>query len=235
MKKIFFFAAAALAALSVNAKVVTFAEIVDNTSADLAKSSFEAAYNMTNLTVKGVANSDGTAYYASITQTSKTTDWTTTTLKLKADEQVYFVFKDNNDNKKVIKSYNDYIQPEGKAVCLVISGLKAGDKIKLNLKQALNKEAKIEGATVSTDNLTSASVELQSIGSEIRVYSQSVTTDSEGKTTDAKWQLISVEVPGGSQGINDVNANAKAEKFFRDGQLIIRKNGVEYNALGVQL
>ena len=38
-----------------------------------------------------------------------------------------------------------------------------------------------------------------------------------------------------TQGFNDANANVKAEKFFRNGQLIIRKNGVEYNALGVQL
>ena len=234
MKKIFLFAAAALAALSVNAKVISFAGIVDNTSADLAQSSFEAAYTMTNLSVKGVANSDGTAYYASITQTTKTTDWTTTTLKLKADEQVYFVFKDNNDNKKVIKSYNDYIQPEGKAVCLVVSGLKAGDKITLNLKKALGKEAKIEGATVSNDKLESTAVELQSIGSEIRVYSQSETTDADGKTTEAKWQLISVEVPG-AQAIDNVEAAEKAVKFFENGQLVIIKNGVRYNALGAKL
>lgn len=234
MKKIFLFAAL-VAAMTVNAKVITFGDIVDNSDKDLAKSSFEAAYNMTNLTVEGVANGEGTAYYASIKQTTATTDWTTTTLKLKADEQVYFVFKDNNANKKVIKSYKEYIQPEGKAVCLVISGLKAGDKIKLNLKQALNKEAKIEGATVETDNLTSTSVELQSMGSEIRVYSQSLTTNDEGKTTDAKWQLISVEVPDGGQGVENVNSAVKAEKFFRDGQLIIRKNGVEYNALGEKL
>jgi hypothetical protein len=38
-----------------------------------------------------------------------------------------------------------------------------------------------------------------------------------------------------TQGIDNVNASVKAEKFFRDGQLIIRKNGVEYNALGAQL
>ena len=40
---------------------------------------------------------------------------------------------------------------------------------------------------------------------------------------------------GDSQGINNTNAAVKAEKFFRNGQLIIRKNGVEYNAIGAQL
>ena len=37
------------------------------------------------------------------------------------------------------------------------------------------------------------------------------------------------------EGVDNVNAGAKVEKFYRDGQLIIRKNGVEYNALGAQL
>jgi len=38
-----------------------------------------------------------------------------------------------------------------------------------------------------------------------------------------------------AQGIDNTNASVKTEKFFRDGQLIIRKNGVEYNALGAKL
>ena len=38
-----------------------------------------------------------------------------------------------------------------------------------------------------------------------------------------------------SQGIENADAAVKTEKFFRDGQLIIRKNGVEYNALGAKL
>lgn len=37
------------------------------------------------------------------------------------------------------------------------------------------------------------------------------------------------------RAVDNVNAAVKAEKFFRNGQLIIRKNGVEYNALGAQL
>lgn len=38
-----------------------------------------------------------------------------------------------------------------------------------------------------------------------------------------------------TQGIENADAAVKTEKFFRDGQLIIRKNGVEYNALGAKL
>jgi hypothetical protein len=47
---------------------------------------------------------------------------------------------------------------------------------------------------------------------------------------------VSIEyLKEGEQAIENTNAAVKAEKFFRDGQLIIRKNGVEYNALGTQL
>lgn len=38
-----------------------------------------------------------------------------------------------------------------------------------------------------------------------------------------------------SEGVENVTENAKAVKFFENGQLIILKNGVRYNALGVQL
>ena len=37
------------------------------------------------------------------------------------------------------------------------------------------------------------------------------------------------------QGIDNIFSGEKAEKFFRDGQLIIRRNGVEFNAIGVKL
>ena len=229
MKKIFLFAAAIVAAMTVNAKVINFADIVDNTTADLAASSFNAAFDVANMSVAGKPNGDQTAYYAELTQTEGTTDWETTSMVLKADDQVYFAFKDGSANKLVMKAYKEYVQPNGKAVCMVISGLNSGDKVTINLKKALNKESMIEGATVESDKFESTAVELTAADSEIRVYSKSI----DGKN-DAKWQIVSVEVPGESQGINNVEA-VKAEKFYRDGQLIIRKNGVEYNALGTKL
>ena len=103
MKKIFLFVAA-IAVLSVNAKTITFAGIVDKTDAESAKSTFEAAYDVTNITVAGKANSSGTAYCAEVTQTAKTEAWGVTTAKLKSDAQVWFDFKDANDNKVVAKA-----------------------------------------------------------------------------------------------------------------------------------
>jgi hypothetical protein len=229
MKKIFLFAAAAIAALTVNAKVISFAEIVDNTSADAAKAAFDAAFDYKNIATAGVANSAGDAYLVEVKQTNATQDWETTSLELKADDQVYFAIKDNNNNKLVIKAYKEYIQPNGKAVCLVITGLNDGDKVKLNLKKALNKEALIEGATVSKHNFDADVVELTAAAEEIRVYSK-----NEEGSSDAKWQLVSVEL-NGTQGIESVENAVKAEKFFENGQLVIIKNGVKFNALGAQL
>ena len=37
------------------------------------------------------------------------------------------------------------------------------------------------------------------------------------------------------EGLDNTNAGVKVEKFYRNGQLVIRKNGVEYNVLGAQL
>ena len=228
MKKFFLFAAAAIAALSVNAKVISFAGIVDKTDATVAQSSFEAGFETVNIYAKGAANSGGTAYCAEVYQKEGTVSWDSTMMYLPAYDQVYFTFKDATPDKLVAKAWADYIQPNGKAMCLVITGLSAGNKVTLNLKDALNKETLIEGATVESDMLNAKAVELTvaADADEIRVYSKSV----DGKS-DAKWKLVSVEVPG-AQAINNVDATVKAQKIFENGQLVIIKNGVRYNALG---
>jgi hypothetical protein len=47
-------------------------------------------------------------------------------------------------------------------------------------------------------------------------------------------EVFKIEVSG-SQAIEDVNAEVKSVKTFDNGQLVIIKNGVKYNALGAQL
>ena len=225
MKKIFLFAAAAVAALTVNAKVISFAGIVDKESEDGAKSTVTAAYNLANITLDAEQNSGKTAWCAVINQTKGTAEWDVTKMTLKSDAQAYFTFKDANDNKKMAKVWAEYIQPNGGGMCLVVTGVKSGDKVKLALKEAVSAAPVLEGASGSFEG---TEVELTASATEIRMYSK----DADGG--QVKWKLISVEVPGESQGIDNVEA-VKAEKFYRDGQLIIRKNGVEYNALGAKL
>lgn len=230
MKKFFLFAAAVAAAMTVNAKVISFADIVYNSSADSAVLGFNAAFVYDNININGAANSAGDSYLVEVKQAEATTEWDVTLLELKADNQVYFTFKDGSANKLVMKAYKEYVQPNGKAACMVITGLNDGDKVKITLKKALNKETMIEGATVESDKFNGTEIELTAAAEEIRVYSKNIAGDA-----DAKWQVISVEVPDGAQGIENVNNAVKAEKFFENGQLVIIKNGVRYNALGAQL
>jgi len=234
MKKFFLFAAAIVAAMTVNAKTIRFAGIVDKTAEDAALSTFNAAFDFSNVTIAAAQNSGKTAWYVSVKQTESTTEWDVTSLYLKADDQAYFTFKDANADKEVAKVWADYFQPAGKAACLVVTGISAGDKVTLNLKEALNKQTKIEGATVESDMLNGTAIELTVAdgADEIRVYSKDLGEGSEAK--EAKWKLVSVEVPG-AQAIDNVNAAVKAQKIFENGQLVIIKNGVRYNALGAQL
>lgn len=229
MKKFFLFATAVLAAMTVNAKVVSFAEIVDNTAADAAKAAFDAGFTYTNISTVGVANSAGDAYLVEIKQVDATAEWGVTTLNLKDEDQVYFEFKDSNAGKLVMKAYKEYVQPNGKAACLVINNLNVGDVVKITLKKALSKEAMIEGATVTKHNFDADVVELTAAASEIRVYSK-----SESGSADAKWQIVSVEVPDAT-AVENVNADVKSVKTIENGQLVIIKNGVKYNALGAEI
>lgn len=232
MKKFFLFAAV-VAAMTVNAKVISFAGIIDKTDAETAKASCEAAYTLSNITVAGAANSSGTAYCAEITQTTGTDAWDVTTMVLKADDQVYFTFKDANDSKKVAKAWADYIQPNGKAMCAVITGLASDDIVKVTLKEKPAKQPVIEGAEALGQPQeiegVGAVIELKATADEIRIYSK------DADNSEVKWKLISVEVPGGDQAVENIFDGVKAEKRFENGQLVIIKNGVKYNALGAQL
>lgn len=203
MKKMLFAAAAMIAAMTVNAQTVSFAGIVDNSAAENAQSTATAAVNVSNMTIGNDVNSAGDSYYATLIQTDATTDYGTTAFALKSASNVKLTFKDSNAAKLVAKWYSDYIQPNGKSVCLEISGLTAGEKVTLTLKKALNKETLIEGATVSSDMLASTSVELTAAASTIKVYSKNV-----AGTADAKWQLQSVTV-GEVTAANDAEADAE--------------------------
>lgn len=230
MKKFFLFAAAIVAAMTVNAKVINLNGIIDTTSVDLAKSSFEAAFELSNTYAKGEPDSKGKPY-AQVFQKDATTEWDVSVMELIADNQVAFTFKDGNADKLVLKAYESYFQPNGKAVCLIVSGLKAGDKVKFNFKSVLNKKASVDGAQEGAlIELNAEVIELTATGEEIRLYSK----DNEANA-EAKWQIVSVEVPGGSQGIENNKAAVKAVKRMVNGQVVIERDGRMFNLLGAEL
>ena len=147
---------------------------------------------------------------------------------------VLFQGSDQAAAKDIYKSYNTYIQPNGARRSVVIPTT-AGEKVLIGVQDAVTfaVEGAAEGASVSflawgTDKDVLNT--LTATGDEIVLWS-----DDRAETPNAKKFKLGVLLPADAQGIDNTNASTKVEKFFRDGQLIIRKNGVEYNALGAKL
>jgi len=71
----------------------------------------------------------------------------------------------------------------------------------------------------------------------------SVKQNEDGSYTATGWILcynntmyhLDFQIPASSEGIENVLTGEKAAKFIQNGQLIIRKNGVHYNAAGQKL
>jgi hypothetical protein len=68
------------------------------------------------------------------------------------------------------------------------------------------------------------------------VFDTYIPKDDEDHASYAQsYQFLKFEITGGSQAIENVESAEKAVKYFENGQLVIIKNGVKYNALGAQL
>ena len=235
MKKIFLFAAAAIAALTVNAKVIdlsavgtsiedwTISEATQNAGeSDASKSKF--VYD-----IKGGVASESF---------------------IKAEPNVIFQIKNGSDKAKAFVVYpGKCFEYGGKNGILIIKNTKAGSAIKLTAaakgstaasfvdpdgaypKQAvavstdLSLPAKSKGAEgADADGYTWKEIEYTSLGGDVEI-----------KEFAGGYRIIKIEFEAGEQAIDNVNAGVKAVKTFENGQLVIIKNGVRYNALGAAL
>lgn len=229
MKKLFFLAVAMCAAVSMNAAVYNLC-VVDTTSTDAAKTSLENAFSFTNATVAGKLDSNGKPY-AEVTQTTGTTDWESTIMEYKVAPGLKFIFKDGNDNKLVLKCYVGYMQPNGSAVKLVVDGLQAGEKIRIVTTQAML-AVKMEGldAEATDHDLVAGDNTFTLVDGTFAMYSKNVA----GSTT--KWRVATIytgkDVEGGETAVENAFVAPKATKMMVDGQMVIVRDGVKYNALG---
>lgn len=233
MKKIFLFAAAAIAALTVNAKVVDLSAIgttigewtvseatLNTTESDESKGKY--VYN-----IKGGIASDS---------------------YINAEPNVVFQIKNGSDKAKAFVVYpGKCYEFGGKNGILILKGTSAGDAIKLTVAAKGGTAANFADETaaypknafaISTDLVLpakgSAGADEDGYVWKVLEY-ESLGGDVEIKEFAGGYRISKIQVgAGGTQGIDNVEA-VKAEKFYRDGQLIIRKNGVEYNALGAKL
>ncbi len=220
MKKIFLFAAAAVAAMTVNAASFTG---FDGRGGDLGAQIVAGLFqNQVNVTLAETS----TGKYSVRNTVAGELSFTAGGVK--------FIGSDQNAAKDIYKTYNTYIQPNGARRSVIIPTV-AGEQVLIGVQDDITfaVEGAAEGASVSFAGWGTDKDVLNTLtatGSQIVLWSD----DRADSPTAQKFKLGVVLPAGGTQGINNVEA-AKVEKFYRDGQLIIRKNGVEYNALGAKL
>ena len=218
MKKFFLFAAAVVAAMTVNAKVYNFAGI---TADQITTDGTLGTYVMDEVEIPSVSQPDGVDI----------------NVRLDGQEDLVINYTQSAGKTKdnILKFAADFMQADGKNVILTFSNVTIGDEINLVVsakgstdskftalegasgeEQTVDKKSKVEDYVVVTFVATDGDVKIKEIGGGYRI-------------TKA---YVGEPAP---QGLKNTEAAVKAEKFFRNGQLIIRKNGVEYNALGAQL
>lgn len=231
MKKFFLFAAAVIAAMTVNAKVIDLTAV--GTTID--------GWTVSEATLNSGSDADAGKYIYDIKGGVASESYIT------AEPNVVFQIKNGSDKAKAFVIYpGKCYEYGGKNGILIIKGTAMGDAIKLTVAAKGGTAANfadetntypINAAAVSADLTCPAKgsdgadeqgyvwkvLEFSSLGGDVQI-----------KEFDGGYRINKIEI-GATQGINNTNAAVKVEKFYRDGQLIIRKNGVEYNALGARL
>ena len=230
MKKFFLFSAAIIAALTVNAKVLDLTAV--GTSIDQWTIS-EATLNNDN------SDPDKGKFVYDIAAGVPSESLVT------AEPDVVFQIKNNSDKAKAFVVYpGKCYEFGGKNGILILKNTAAGDKILLTVAAKGSTAANFAGegfpvnaAAVSADLTLPAKgsdgadeqgyvwkeLEFVSLGGEVQI-----------KEFAGGYRISKIQV-GAGQGVDNVNADVKAVKTFENGQLVIIKNGVRYNALGAQL
>ena len=222
MKKFFFFAAAVATALTVNAaSFVGF----DGRDGTLGFQIHDEGLIQDQVNVT-LVETDADAHKYSI-QNTESGEMSFTM------GGILFKGSDQNAKKDIYKSYGTYIQPNGARRSVIIPTV-AGEKVAIGV--ASDVTFAVEGAEegslvdfVAWGGEKEILNTLTATGSEIVLWSD----DRADSPNAAKFKLGYVR-PAALQGVENVNAAVKAEKRFENGQLVIIKNGVKYNALGAQ-
>ena len=234
MKKFFLFAAAVAAALTVNAKVIDLTTV--GTSIDQWTVG-EATLNETeSKPAEGKYVYDIKAEVASESF-------------INAEPNVVFQIKNTSDKEKAFVVYpGKCYEFGGKNGILIIKGTAPGDAIKLTAAAKGSKAADFKDAAgaypkqavaVSTDlTLPAKSAGAEGADEQGYIWKEleytSLGGDVEIKEFVGGYRIKAIQI-GALQAVDNVFDGAKAVKTFENGQLIILKNGVRYNALGAKL
>lgn len=235
MKKFFLFAAAAIAAITVNAAVYDLNEM-SFAQSDLTVTGGTVSDNASKSYFE-VKNNAGETVVLSIAQLPHI-EFSYKNSAVKTAFKVYYITESNAKGK---------IQMDGNQRDVTIKNVTPGDKIVLWVNSKgdtgaqfvdSDKGTAFTGAIADNPNAAGIGTPLPGKANETDMYPIELTAISDVvviRETVGGYILHKIQVGAGTQGIENSNAAAKVEKFYRDGQLIIRKNGVEYNALGAKL
>lgn len=230
MKKIFLFAAAVVAAMTVNAKVIDLTTV--GTTID--------AWTISEATLNSGSDADAGKYIYDIKGGVASESY------INAEPSVVFQIKNGSDKAKAFVIYpGKCYEFGGKNGILIIKNTTAGDAIVLTAAAKGSTAANFtdpdavypkNAVAVSTDLILPAK---GSEGADEQGYVwktleyTSIGGDVEIKEFDGGYRIKAIQI-GGTQGVENVESGVKAVKTFENGQLVIIKNGVKYNALGVQ-
>lgn len=237
MKKLFLFTAAVIAAMTVNAKVVDLTVI--GTSIDQWTIS-----GATFWTDRPEDNLNYDVFLYGVKGGIASESFVTT------EPDVVFYIKRDADKEHIFSICPGmFYQYCGKNGILIIKNTQPGDVIKLTVAAWSSASSAnfvdesgafpVNAVAVSKDLVLPAKekgaegadkkgyiwkvLEYVSLGGEVQI-----------KEFACGYRIAKIEI-GGGQGVENVSDGAKAVKTFENGQLVIIKNGVRYNALGAQL
>ena len=225
MKKFFLFAAAVVAALTVNAKVYDFATI---TKADIQ-------------TTAGVTEDEATGKITIAIPGDQSV------VEIRLFEDIVLHYNSKEAKNITVDTKNGYFEfpgngatAEGKAL-VTVENLTIGDKVAFEAANkgtgdvALSARDGAEGADVALPKKAKGAEGADENG-YIWVIGEYTATAADLTISAPGARVRKITTPGeDKQAIDNIEAGEKAVKFFENGQLIILKNGVRYNALGAKL
>lgn len=227
MKKIFFFAAALVAAATINAETYdfsTYATESDWVISEATKNTGESKEDKLVYDIKGGVEA---------------------VVSPKGAENIQFTIKNGSDKAKAFNiNLGNSFEFGGKNGVIKLSGVQVGANIQLVVAAKGGTAANFEdaagaypkGAIAVSKDLTAPAK--GSTGADEKGYVwvtleyQATSANVEIKEFAGGYRIKSLTI-GGETAIDNANAEAvKAVKYMENGQLIIEKNGVKYNALG---
>ena len=235
MKKFFLFAAAVVAAMTVNAKVIDLTAV--GTTID--------EWNVSEATLNETESKPADGKYVYDIKGGVASE-----SYIKAESDVVFQIKNGSDKAKAFVVYpGKCYEFGGKNGILIIKGTTAGDAIVLTVAAKGSTASNFaDPDAVYPKNAVAVSavadLTLPAKGSEgadeqgyvwKELKYTSLGGDVEIKEFAGGYRISKIQIGGEQQAIDNIEAGEKAVKFFENGQLIILKNGVRYNALGAKL